>query len=129
MVLFSHYRERDSDRECRDSMRMIPVDRLEEGDLLGRGLYDPDGRLLLQQGVKLSSHLIEGIKKRGHQYIFVHRQEKHASGEMNYKNDLRQLTRDLLHRTFESLRGGGGIPQRIVVISVPASLLRITGAG
>lgn len=89
---------------------MIPVDRLEEGDLLGRGLYDPEGRLLLQQGVKLNSHLIEGIKKRGHQYIFVHQQEKHASEEANYKSDLRQLTRDLLHRTFESLRAGGGVP-------------------
>jgi hypothetical protein len=27
------------------------------------------------------------------------------------------------------VRGGGGIPQRIRVISVPVSLLRITGAG
>ena len=27
------------------------------------------------------------------------------------------------------VRGGGGIPQRIRVISVPASVLRITGAG
>jgi hypothetical protein len=27
------------------------------------------------------------------------------------------------------VRGGGGMPQRIVTISVPASALRITGAG
>jgi hypothetical protein len=27
------------------------------------------------------------------------------------------------------VRGGGGMPQRIVAISVPASVLRITGAG
>jgi hypothetical protein len=27
------------------------------------------------------------------------------------------------------VRGGGGMPQRIVTISVPASVLRITGAG
>src|SRR3974390_2325854 len=27
------------------------------------------------------------------------------------------------------VRGGGGMPQRMVTISVPASLLRITGAG
>jgi putative nucleotidyltransferase with HDIG domain len=89
---------------------MIPVDRLEEGDLLGRGLYDPDGRLLLQQGVKLSSQLIEGIKKRGHQYIIVQQPEMQASGGTDFKSDLRQVTRDLLARTFQALREGGAVP-------------------
>ena len=45
---------------------------------------------------------------------------------------LRQCGDDVLRMLVTGgppVRGGGGMPQRIIVISVPASVLRITGAG
>jgi hypothetical protein len=54
-----------------ENVLIIPVNELVEGDLLGRGLYAPDGRLMLKEGITLNSNLIDGIKKLGHRYISV----------------------------------------------------------
>ncbi|WP_212961429.1 HD-GYP domain-containing protein [Cohnella xylanilytica] len=92
-------------------MRLVPVDELEEGDLLGRGLYDEGGRLMLRQGVPLTSRLIEGIKKRGHQYLFVQLNEKRAAASgFDLISNLRLLTKDLLGRVFRSVRQNGSLP-------------------
>ncbi len=92
-------------------MRLVPVDELEEGDLLGRGLYDEGGRLMLRQGVPLNGRLIEGIKKRGHQYIFVQLNEKRAAASgFDLISHLRLLTKDLLERVFRSVRQNGSLP-------------------
>jgi hypothetical protein len=45
---------------------------------------------------------------------------------------MRQCGQDVLRVLVTGsppVRGGGGMPQRIVTISVPASVLRMTGAG
>jgi hypothetical protein len=41
----------------------------------------------------------------------------------------RQFTREFKLEAGPPVRGGGGMPQRMVANSVPLSVLRITGAG
>jgi hypothetical protein len=47
-------------------------------------------------------------------------------------NQMRQCGKDVLRMLVTggpSVRGGGGMPQRIIAISSPPSVLRMTGAG
>jgi len=49
----------------------------------------------------------------------------------NFVKDMRAFfaEKDGVKADDIAARGGGGMPQRIMAISVPASVLRITGAG
>jgi len=81
------------------------VDELREGDLLGKGLYSPDGRLMLSRGIRLNARLIEGIKRLGQHYVYVELTD--ARSEMqgwNWKQNFRRLTEDLASRWFDALR-------------------------
>ncbi|WP_123041323.1 HD-GYP domain-containing protein [Cohnella candidum] len=92
-------------------MLLIPVQDLVEGDLLGKGLYTPDGRLMLKQGIRLNDRMIEGIKRLGQHYIYVEMADHRASETgWDWKTNLRSLTEDLLTRCFESVRRNDGLP-------------------
>ncbi len=52
-------------------MRLCSVEKLEDGILLGKSIYDVDGRLLLKEGSAISSAMNSRIKKRGYNYIYI----------------------------------------------------------
>lgn len=94
-------------------MLIIPVNELVEGDLLGRGLYATDGRLMLKQGVTLNDKLIEGIKRLGHRYISVEMTDHRTSlSGIDIKDNLMNLTKDVLQQVFMSIRNMKSFPNR-----------------
>lgn len=52
-------------------MRLCSVEKLEDGMMLGKSIYDVDGRLLLKEGCVISSAMNSRIKKRGYNYIYI----------------------------------------------------------
>jgi HD-GYP domain-containing protein (c-di-GMP phosphodiesterase class II) len=97
-------------------MLIIPVNELVEGDLLGRGLYAADGRLMLKQGVTLNGNLIEGIKRLGHRYISVELTPIRASiSGTDVKRNLMNMTKDILQQIFQSMRSMSNFPQRALL--------------
>lgn len=95
-------------------MLIVPVEQLVEGDLLGRGIYAPDGRLMLKEGVALNERLIEGIKRLGQRYIFVKMTEHRASanGQLDKISHLMSLTEDILKRIFQTIKQLNNFPIR-----------------
>lgn len=95
-------------------MLILPVEQLVNGDLLGRGIYSQDGRLMLKEGVALNEKLIEGIKRLGQRYIFVELTAHRASEnrEINKIGHLMNLTEDMLKQIFQAVRQLNNIPVR-----------------
>ena len=54
-----------------DKMRLILTDELKEFMVLGKSIYDEDGRLLLSAGYRLKSDFIPKLLKRGYSYIYI----------------------------------------------------------
>lgn len=52
-------------------MRLILTDELKEFMVLGKSIYDEDGRLLLSAGYRLKSDFIPKLLKRGYSYIYI----------------------------------------------------------
>ncbi|MCD9022743.1 HD-GYP domain-containing protein [Cohnella silvisoli] len=94
-------------------MLIIPVNELVEGDLLGRGLYAADGRLMLKQGVTLNGSLIDGIRRLGYRYIFVEMTEHRTSiSGTDIKRNLMNMTKDVLQQVFRSIQDNNNFPIR-----------------
>ncbi len=94
-------------------MLIIPVNELVEGDLLGRGLYSADGRLMLKQGVTLNNSLIDGIRKLGHRYISVEMTAHRTSvSGFDIKKNLMNMTEDVLQQVFQSMHNKNSFPIR-----------------
>ncbi|WP_027085363.1 HD-GYP domain-containing protein [Cohnella panacarvi] len=95
-------------------MLILPVEKVVNGDLLGRGIYSPDGRLMLKEGVALNEKLIEGIKRLGQKYIFVELTAHRASenSDLNKISHLMNLTEEILQQIFQAVRQLNNIPVR-----------------
>jgi HD-GYP domain-containing protein (c-di-GMP phosphodiesterase class II) len=52
-------------------MKAKSLAHLTEGEILGRGIYNVDGRPLLKSGVPLSLSHINALKKQGYEYVFI----------------------------------------------------------
>jgi len=92
-------------------MLLVPVSDLVEGDMLGKGLYSPDGRLMLKQGIRLNDRLIDGIKRLGQHYVFVEATESRTgSYRKDWKKNIREVSRQLLERCVQSVRRKEAFP-------------------
>lgn len=56
-------------------MRQLSINRIQEGDLLGRTIYAHDGRVLLGRGVPLTSPYIERLRKLGISILYIDDEE------------------------------------------------------
>ncbi len=52
-------------------MRIVKVDTLQPGDVLGKSLFTPHGDLLLAVGFELDTHMIERIRKQGIHHVYI----------------------------------------------------------
>jgi len=52
-------------------VRILGIDELEAGMLVGRTLYDKSGRILLQSGVPLSNEYIAGLRAKGFRKLLI----------------------------------------------------------
>ncbi|SEO16941.1 HD-GYP domain, c-di-GMP phosphodiesterase class II (or its inactivated variant) [Paenibacillus sophorae] len=53
-------------------MRLVPINRLQEGMKLGRKIYNDEGLVLLSDGVVLNSSLISRLSKIDIGYVYIH---------------------------------------------------------
>lgn len=91
-------------------MLLVSVSELVEGDTLSKGLYAPDGRLLLKQGMRLNERLIEGIKRLGQHYVFVEALGHRAGAAGDWQRNMRAAAAELLNRCLQSVRRQEPIP-------------------
>lgn len=56
-------------------MRQLSINRLQDGDILGRTIYTNDGRVLLGRGVKLTGTYIERLKNLGISIVYIDDEE------------------------------------------------------
>lgn len=54
----------------------LPLDTLEEGVTLSKPIYEKDGGLLVEAGVKMTRSIVENFKRRGINSVFVHRDKR-----------------------------------------------------
>jgi len=64
---------KDSPVELRSRVRNRPVsvDELEKGELVSTSVFDQDGNLLIDQGVRISASIIAGLRRRKLDVIFI----------------------------------------------------------
>ncbi|WEK55328.1 MAG: HD domain-containing protein [Candidatus Cohnella colombiensis] len=93
-------------------MLVVQANELIEGDLLGRGIYSSDGRLLLQQGVKLTNRLIDGIIRSGQHYIYINRADVNP---VNVKTNLMNMTHALVTQIFQSVLNRTALPIQTIL--------------
>jgi len=58
-----------------NSMRQLSINRLQEGDILGRTIYTNDGRVLLGRGMSLTKSYIERLKTLGISILYIDDEE------------------------------------------------------
>lgn len=80
-------------------MRLIELDRLEEGMELGKTIYAPNGQILLKKGVILRPALIYCIKKLKIPFVYI---EDEFSKEINFEDIVDE---QLKHRTVQKIKG------------------------
>ena len=97
-------------------MRIIPVEKLEPGDILGKTLRDEQGHVLLQAGVPLTLSYIRRLIAKGFTQMMVRSPDEQVEVEPDESlsvetratavKDL-HATNETLNRELSSLRGAG----------------------
>lgn len=72
-------------------MRIAEVKSLKPGDVVGKTMYDEDGKILLHRGVKLTERYIRAISDKG--FTYVHIDDPSLTIEVEEEADLRTETR------------------------------------
>lgn len=84
-------------------MRLVPIECVRGGSLLGKTLYDNDGRILLKAGITLTENLILRIKRVNILSIYI--VDKYSDLEIDdiIKPELRQKSVQVLKETFNNV--------------------------
>lgn len=52
-------------------MRLVPLSHVKEDDILGKTIYDSQGRVLLSRGVLLKCTLVKKLKELGYNWVYI----------------------------------------------------------
>lgn len=85
-------------------MRLVPIGSIKEGTVLGRIVYDEHNRILLNQGVELTSTLIQRLKENGILCIYIHDSYSTAEIKDVITPELRGKAVQEIHHVFSSVR-------------------------
>jgi len=89
-------------------MKLISLDSLEPGKLLGRAIFNEKGTLLLGAGVAVTTRYLRRLKELGYTSIYIH--EK-GYEDIEVKDVISDQTRreavSIISETFESVRSSG----------------------
>ncbi len=85
-------------------MRLVPIENVHSNTLLGKTIYDSDGKVLLRTGVVLRSNTIEKIKELGIPAIYIF--DKYSREEIDdvIKPEIRQKTISLVKEAFSTIQ-------------------------
>lgn len=84
-------------------MRLIPIDRVKPNTLLGKTIYDWDGRVLLRAGVALKESTIRNIKENNINSIYIIDKYSREEIEDVIKPEIRQKTINLVKEAFSTI--------------------------
>lgn len=84
-------------------MRIVPIECIREGSLLGKTIYDQNGNLLLKAGTSLNQKILEKVKNFNIYSLYV--VDKYIDTEIEdiIKPELRNKTIKLLKETFSNI--------------------------
>ena len=84
-------------------MRLVPIESVKPNTVLGKTIYDIDGRLLLRAGVVLKEHTIEKIKEINILTIYV--SDKYSNEEIEdiIKPEIRQKAIIIIKEAFSNI--------------------------
>ena len=84
-------------------MRLVPIECVRENSLLGKNIYDSQGRILLRSGVTLTQSIIERIKTIDIFSLYII--DEYSSGEIEdiIKPELRQKSISVIKETFSDI--------------------------
>ncbi|MDP8205584.1 MAG: HD domain-containing phosphohydrolase [Candidatus Electryonea clarkiae] len=86
-------------------MRIVNVSSLQEGDILGKSIFDERFELMLASGYKLNSEIIESIIKRGFSHVYLMDElTKDIEPEEVIDERIRNITNQRLAKTFENVK-------------------------
>jgi len=81
-------------------MRIVNVSKLKGDEVLGKKIYDDSGRVLLNEGVKLTAFYIGRLKNMGVQYVYV---EDQISREVIIEENISEKTRQMSKHTVKEM--------------------------
>ncbi|NLM35980.1 MAG: HD-GYP domain-containing protein [Clostridiales bacterium] len=81
-------------------MRLVPIECVKEGSLLAKPLYDDEGRILLKEGIRLTSTIIKRISSIKIYSVYIIDEYSNKEIEDVIKPDLRQKAIAKLKETF-----------------------------
>lgn len=82
-------------------MRVKPINSVKPGDLLGRTLYNKQGRAMLHKGAVLNGAIIKRIREHGYLSLYVQDEFNNDLDEI-VRPEIRQKTINVLRESFES---------------------------
>src|SRR4030066_892363 len=86
-------------------MKLISLDALEPGKLLGRPIYNEKGTLLLGKGVAVTARYLRRLKEMGYSSVYI---EEKGYEDIEVKDVISDRTRmeavSTISETFESVR-------------------------
>ncbi len=86
-------------------MRILSIDKVKEGDLLGKSLFQDGSRLLLAAGYTLTADMISLLKKRGTRYIYIMDEASEGITPEDVISDtVRQIADAKLADTFKNVQ-------------------------
>ncbi|AOR22264.1 HD-GYP domain-containing protein [Clostridium taeniosporum] len=85
-------------------MRLIPIECVKKDTVLGKTIYDSEGRILLKKGVKLTQLLIQKIKELNILSIYIIDEYSDYEIEDIIKPELRQKAVKILKETFNDIQ-------------------------
>ncbi len=87
-------------------MRIVKLENLHTGDILGKSLFNKRGELLLASGFQLSDEMIAKIRKSGFHYIYVMDEAtRDIVPEEVISDTVRQVANQKLAETIDGVKG------------------------
>lgn len=84
-------------------MRLVPLECVRENSLLGKNIYDSDGRILLRAGVTLTETILKRIKVLKIFSVYIIDEYSSAEIEDIIKPELRQKSISIIKETFRDI--------------------------
>lgn len=90
-------------------MRLEFINKVVEGDILGKNILTDDGRILLRSGVKLTDAYISKLKQLGVLYVYVEDERlDDIQGEDEKLSELKQVTMRSMSKVVKNVSSGNG---------------------
>lgn len=84
-------------------MRLVPINSVREGTYLAKSIYNNNGRVLLNEGVQLTTNLIGKVKEIGIYTLYIHDGYSDAFIEDMIEPQLRQTAINTVKNSFQGL--------------------------